>query len=450
MRGLRRFGLAALVAAGLLAPGGAGAVDGDRFGEVSVTKPSGPMRGAALLFSGAAGWGAAERDAAAQLAQDGALVVGIDSRFYLYRLAEVDEACHVLIGDAEGLSRLIQRDYGDGGYRSPILAGVGVGGVIAGSILAQARENTVAGAVALDPPFEAAVGRPACSDVSALTVAPDAAAHGPGAVHGFWTVGLRPDAAPQERARLDAWAAAGAVIERQDVAAGLDDTAALVALVAPHLEAPARSALNLPLVEMPAADPSGTLAVVVSGDGGWRDIDQVVAGELQKAGVSVVGLDSLRYFWHRKSPDQFGQDLAAVLQHYTALWHPKRVILVGYSFGADVLPFGFNRLPDGARKHVAMLALLGFSTAADFEIRVTGWLGASASTRALPVMPEMERIPGALVQCFYGEDDAAESACPALAARGAEVVKTPGAHHFGGDYPLLVQRILAGLGKRGT
>jgi type IV secretory pathway VirJ component len=160
-------------------------------------------------------------------------------------------------------------------------------------------------------------------------------------------------------------------------------------------------------------------------------------------------LDSLRYFWHRKSPDEFGQDLTAVLQHYIAAWRPKRVILVGYSFGADVLPFGYNRLPDGLRKRVAMLALLGFGAAADFEIRVTGWLGAAASTAALPVKPEMERIPGALVQCFYGEDED-DSACPGLADRGAEVVKTPGAHHFGGDYPLLVQRILAGLGRRGT
>ncbi len=447
---MRHWARAALLAALLLAPHMAGAVDGDRFGEVTVTKPAGPMRGMVLLLSGDAGWGAVERDAAARLAQQGALVVGIDSRFYLYRLAEVDEPCHALIGDAEGLSRLIQRDDASGGYRLPILAGVGVGGALAQSILAQARVNTVAGAVSLNPPADQAPGRPACSDVAAMTMTPDAAVRGPGAMHGFWTVGLRPDMAPAVRARLADWTAGGAVIDQQDVAAGTSDADALVALVAAHLQAPASSVLDLPLIELPAADPSGTLAVVVSGDGGWRDIDQVVAGALQKAGVSVVGLDSLRYFWHRKSPDEFGGDLTAVLQHYVAAWHPKRVILVGYSFGADVLPFGYNRLPDPLRARVAMLALLGFGTAADFEIRVTGWLGAAASAGALPVMPEMERIPGALVQCFYGEDEAADSACPGLAGRGAEVVKTPGAHHFGGDYPALTQRILAGLGRRGT
>ena len=446
---MRHWALAALLAGLLLTPRMAAAVDGDRFGEVSVTKPAGALRGVVLLLSGRDGWGAAERDAAAKLAQDGALVVGIDSRFYLYRLAEVDEPCHALIGDAEGLSRLIQRDDTNGGYRSPILAGVGVGGALAQSILAQARVNTVAGAVSLDPPVDPAVGRPACSDVAAMTMAPDAAAHGPGAMHGFWTVGLRPDAPAAERTRLADWAAAGTVIDQQDTAAGTSDADALVALVAPHLEARASSVLDLPLVELPAPDPSGTLAVVVSGDGGWRDIDRTVADDLQAAGVSVVGLDSLRYFWHRKSPDEFGQDLTAVLQHYSDAWHPKRIILIGYSFGADVLPFGYNRLPYALRKRVAMLALLGFAPAADFEIRVTGWLGAAPSGVALPVQPEMERISGPLVQCFYGEDEA-DSACPEQAVRGSEVVKTPGSHHFGGDYSLLVQRIMAGLVKRGT
>ena len=404
-----------------------------------------------MLFSGQDGWGAAEGLAAAKLAEDGALVVGIDSRFYQYRLAEVKEACHVLIGDAEGLSRSVQRDFGDGGYQLPILAGLGVGGALAAATLAQSRVDTLAGAVSLNLPAEPAPGQPACSDVSALTVAPNALSEGPGKLPGFWTVGLGPDAAPPVRARLTDWASHGTVIDRQDIATGTTDADALVALVEPHLAAPAAiaSAADLPLVEMPAASPSGTMAVVVSGDGGWRDIDRQVANELQAAGVSVVGWDSLRYFWHRKSPDDFGRDLAAVLRDYTVKWHPKRVILIGYSFGADVLPFGYARLPDGLRHKVAMIALLGFAKAADFEIQVTGWLGAAASARALPTAPEMEHVPGGLVQCFYGEDEA-DSACPDLAGRGAEVVKTPGSHHFGGDYAALVQRILAGLNRRGT
>ena len=46
------------------------------------------------------------------------------------------------------------------------------------------------------------------------------------------------------------------------------------------------------------------MAVIYSGDGGWRDIDKDIAGALQEKGIPVVGVDSLRYFWSEKTPDQ--------------------------------------------------------------------------------------------------------------------------------------------------
>ena len=179
---MRRIALAATAVASLLVARPAAAIDGDRFGEVTLSKPNGPPSGTVLLFSGADGWGNAETAAAAKLAQDGAMVVGIDSRYYLYRLSEVKEACHVLIGDTEALSRSVQRDYGAGGYELPILAGLGVGGQIAAAALAQSRMDTLAGAVSVGMPAEAPPGAPSCTNVSTLTVAPDAASRGPGRV----------------------------------------------------------------------------------------------------------------------------------------------------------------------------------------------------------------------------------------------------------------------------
>ena len=38
--------------------------------------------------------------------------------------------------------------------------------------------------------------------------------------------------------------------------------------------------------------------------------------------------------------------------------------------------------------------------------------------------------------------------CPALVAMGAEVVKTGGGHHLGGDYAALAARIAEGLVHR--
>ncbi len=219
-------------------------------------------------------------------------------------------------------------------------------------------------------------------------------------------------------------------------------------MILPHLP-PATNAsdvADLPLIELPAEKPSDLMAVVLSGDGGWRDIDMNLAEDLRKAGVPVIGWDALRYFWREKTADGTAEDLAAVMQIYMAKWQASRVALIGYSFGADVLPFAYNRLPPDLQGHVVQLSLLGFADRADFEITMTGWLGAPPSADALPVAPELAHIPPGMIQCFYGADEE-DSDCPSL-AKGAEIVKKQGGHHFDGDYAGLAQDILAGLQRR--
>ena len=132
---------------------------------------------------------------------------------------------------------------------------------------------------------------------------------------------------------------------------------------------------------------------------------------------------------------------------YGERWRARRIALVGYSFGADVLPFGYNRLPADLRAQIAQISLLGFSAKASFEIHVAGWLGAGPGADAPPTLPEIKRIEAPSVQCFYGADEA-DSACPVLAAAGAEVIETGGGHHFGGDYGFLADRIARGLARR--
>ena len=57
------------------------------------------------------------------------------------------------------------------------------------------------------------------------------------------------------------------------------------------------------------------------------------------------------------------------------------MLLVGYSFGADVLPFVVNRLPADLRARVASVSLLGIDSNASFEVRVTDWVGADDGRR---------------------------------------------------------------------
>ncbi|KVZ18853.1 virulence factor [Burkholderia ubonensis] len=412
---------AVVACAGMMLAGGAFAtqpaavkvqtVSGGRYGPVTVTKPNGAMRGFVVMFSQGSGWSAADQQAADALAKAGAMTVGVDAERYAANLAATQETCHHLDGDAEAVSHQLERLAQSSRYYAPIVAGVGQGGAIAKQILSMAPENTIAGMVSVEP-------------------------------------------APKLDPRFKPCPPDPTIVRRampgfvETATAG--DAAKLVALVKPHLRDGTADELDvsdLPLIELPAKGGSNLLAIVISGDGGWRDLDKTIAEALQRDGVSVVGIDALRYFWSEKPPAQTSRDLARVMRTYMARWNATSVALVGYSFGADVMPFAYNRLPAALRDKVSVMSLLGFAPAADFQIRVTGWLGMPASDKALKVAPEIAKVPPGIVQCFYGEQEK-ETMCPVLANTGIQVIKTQGEHHFGRDYVALEKQILAAFKKQ--
>ena len=100
----------------------------------------------------------------------------------------------------------------------------------------------------------------------------------------------------------------------------------------------------MPVVEVPATNPNETVTLFYSGDGGWRDLDRAVAGQMADLGYPVVGVDTLRYFWSGKTPEKAASDLAATMAYYRIAWKAKTFVLAGYSFGADILPAVYNRL----------------------------------------------------------------------------------------------------------
>lgn len=421
-------------------------IQGARYGEVSVSEPTGAMQGFVVLFSALSGWSAADQQAADLLTQHGMLVVGIDTGRYAAALAATAEACHAVVGDIEAISHQLQREVKSSAYFTPILAGTAEGGALAEAALATAASNTVAGAVSVDPA--------PLLDPRLNLCPPDPTIMHDRGLPGFWSIGTITGAAPptRMRAQVTRLRREGARVVTHDFPKGTTEEAMLLALIEPHLGPRApdeQDVSDLPLVELPAGRPSNMLAIVVSGDGGWRDLDKTIAHRLQSEGVSVIGIDSLRYFWSRKTPEQTASDIARVIQTYTARWHATSVALIGYSFGADVLPFVYNRLPAHARDEVTMISLLGYAKAADFEIRVAGWLGMPPSSAALPALPEITKVPPGMVQCFYGKDEV-DTICPQLAKSGIAVIRTPGAHHFGGDYDHLAQVILNGWRRRMT
>ncbi len=204
-------------------------------------------------------------------------------------------------------------------------------------------------------------------------------------------------------------------------------------------------ALNgLPLIEVDAADhtTSDFFAVFLSGDGGWAELDQQVAKRLATQGVPVVGWDSLSYYWRARSPEGAASDLAEIIRHYAEHWHKSQVVLVGYSFGADVLPFLINRLPPDVRRRIALATVVGLAAHASFEFHLQQWLeGAVAQGPA--TAPELARLAEVPLLCIAGADDD-EARCPTLVPPNASLI-LPGDHHFDGDYAGLARAILGHL-----
>ena len=115
-------------------------------------------------------------------------------------------------------------------------------------------------------------------------------------------------------------------------------------------------------------------------------------------------------------------------------------MLIGYSLGADIVPFAANRLNEELKFRVELIALLGPGLQVDFEFHLGNWLGSSSKT-ALPTMPEVMKLGDTRLLCFYGEKET-DSLCRNLQGNNFKEVLLPGAHPFGGNYAQLAETIL--------
>ena len=186
---------------------------------------------------------------------------------------------------------------------------------------------------------------------------------------------------------------------------------------------------------------TATMAMLLTGDGGYGVTDRGIAQSLAEHGIPVVVLNSLHYFGKRRTPETATADLERILRHYLPSWKKERAVLVGYSLGADVLPFLLNRLPPDLRARVPVLALLGVSAEADFQFHLTDWLWTSHRKSALPVLPELEKLRGLRILCFYGYKDK-DTICGKLDAGLVTSFPIEGGHRFGGRYAPIADEIL--------
>jgi type IV secretory pathway VirJ component len=196
---------------------------------------------------------------------------------------------------------------------------------------------------------------------------------------------------------------------------------------------------NLPLVITNAKirNKEAPIAFLISGDGGWYGFEQSIADYIARLGIPTIGLDSRKYFWDRKTPEETAGDVAKALNYYSKEWRKDHFILIGYSLGAELVPFIANRLPEEIRSNVDAQALLSPEATTDFEVHISNMLGMGNRQNTYNVIDEIKR---AKVTTLLILGSGEKSEVPELLKGTSAICKIiPGDHHYKFNVPLIIQ-----------
>ncbi len=452
-----------------------------RIGTTTVYYPKTAPTSVVLFLSGDGGWNLGVVDMAKSLRDKGALVAGIDTTHFYKSFGADKAACTYPAADFEAYAHALEAKYQLSNYQYPILVGYSSGATLVYGLLNQAPAGTFAGALSLGfcPDFE--MSKPFCEANLLRTQVRHKAPKG------FDFLAVKATPAPWAVLQgdidqiCDAQATAGFVnaignstlvrlpkvghgfsvqknwqsqylgafdtLVNQAQQARATRTAPAAAIIAPAPGSAVQSDIarvpkpdDLPLIEIPATSgQSDNFAVLFTGDGGWAGLDKEVAAAMAARGVSVVGLSTLEYFWSAKSPEQTSADLNRIIAYYAQSWNKTKVIVVGYSMGADVATFAVNGLPAQSLARVQKTVLFAPGKTAEFAFHLSNWITDSDAGIAIAPAIVQSKVP---VTCVYANDDT-DSVCPTLNNKHVVTVALQGGHHFGGDFAKLAELALA-------
>ncbi|KIC08274.1 hypothetical protein RA19_20065 [Leisingera sp. ANG-M1] len=429
-------GFAAAAALLLLAAGTYYSLGPDRTAApaeaIAVIAPDGKeARSTALLVTGAGGWEGELQARAERLSEMHTLVIAVDGPALL---ARADGNCAAAAPLLANLARRLQQQKG-ARARTPVLTGYGDGAALA-FFAADAAPGLFKGLVTVG--FDAAQticpgtalqdARASKAPLRWLDIAEPGLTSAAEDIAGATAVETGPE--PRRTFYQSYLRLAGTdhAFDTGTAASGKD-----------------LDGLPLTIHQDPGAPVSDTYAIFLSGDGGWANFDEQVSDRLAARGIPVVGISSLRYMWREKQPAQIAADLARIDAHFRPVFGRSKLLLLGFSLGANTLPFAAAELPAELRERLAGVGLIAPETRTGFEIVVGGWLG--QQTGSVAVAPAIEALSASLpperVFCLYGSRETV-SACPLARLPGMQLVEFEGGHHLGNDHDGIV-RVLAAV-----
>ncbi|PQM28795.1 type IV secretion system protein VirJ [Sphingopyxis lindanitolerans] len=194
-----------------------------------------------------------------------------------------------------------------------------------------------------------------------------------------------------------------------------------------------------------AAGPERPAIVMLSGDMGDRiGMTPKVAARLHARGYAIVTVNSLSYFSPRRTAAEAAALVAGAMRRAMTLGRTDHVVLIGQSFGADMLHAGLAEFSDAARRPIRAVILVVPGHDIVFRaspVELAGW-----ETPDALAWPTASRLTWAPVTCIRGAEERG-SLCPELAMPNVRRIALPGGHRLEDDDAALAAAILHAIGE---
>jgi type IV secretory pathway VirJ component len=430
------------------------------FGKVYIYKLTDAPRNIVILISGDGGWKFGVVGFAETFSKMNNLVIGVDILRYYKSLRQRTGDCYNVSADFVQLATVMEKRYNYTEYIPPVVMGYSSGATLVYGILAQSRPGTFIGGISLG----------FCPDIEL----PEMLCQINGLSEKVDIAGKRYILLPDAKLG-NPWIVLNGKLDKvcnyNEIVDFVNKTTNAELVTLPNTghgfskwndfmpewkdafnrliekyskDRPANVSSdfvnNLPIVITNAKlqNKDAPLALLISGDGGWYSFEQSIADKLAINGIPTIGLDSKRYFWKRRTPEGTASDMIKTFNFYSKEWGRERFILIGYSLGAEIVPFITSRLPEEMRAKVTLTVLLSPETKTDFEIHISNMIGIGNRQNTYEVMDEIVKTQTVPTLIIIGEDE--NTRVPEiLTGTAVKIKRIPGDHHYKHNSALIVQ-----------
>lgn len=183
--------------------------------------------------------------------------------------------------------------------------------------------------------------------------------------------------------------------------------------------------------DVPAGGPAAhgrpaVAALFFSGDLGFRiGVGPGVADRLAAEGIPVTGVNSLAYFRQRRSPAEIRALIERSMARVRARTGARRLVLIGQSFGADMLHVGLSLMPPEEKRDVILVAFVVPTDTIFYQISLSEMMEWGVpDAQAVETGSRLDWVPAL---CIQGQEEA-HSLCPLLKQPNMRRIALPGGH----------------------